>query len=339
MAPRPEVVARTYAIMDRQITHLTRLVDDLLDVSRITRRKITLTKRPLDLRESLRQAAEAMQSTAREKGVRLDLDAAGEPLVVNADAVRIEQMIGNILGNAIKFTPGGGAIFATARASGGMAVVSIADTGVGIAPDQVDKVFELFAQGPRPLDRGEGGLGVGLTVVKLVAELHDGSAEIVSGAGRGTEVIVRLPLSTAGSVAVATPAGPRSATACRRVLVIEDNEDAAEALAVYLTHVGHEVVVAHDGHAGLEAALRHRPHVLLCDIGLPGLDGYEIARRLRADDRLADCVMVAITGYGDAADRERSSRAGFVHHITKPVDPEHLTVLIGELHAPAPDGV
>ena len=330
LRPTSDVADRTHVMMERQIINLTRLIDDLLDVSRITRRKIALRQQPLDVRECIRQAADAMQHRAREKGIRLEVNVPSRQVVVAADAVRLEQMIGNLLSNAVKFTPPNGTIHVSVDCGDDEAVLRVSDTGIGIASEQLDKVFDLFAQAPTALDRSDGGLGIGLTVVRLLAELHGGTAEIFSGGvGRGTEAIVRLPvvqekdLNVAGHSHQAQPACGR-----RRILVIEDNQDAAEVLSTYLGHLGHEVIVVHDGHAGLEAAFRHHPDVLICDIGLPGVDGYEIGKRLRAESNFDDCLMIAVTGYGDVADRERTRAAGFSHHLTKPADPTRVAALI-----------
>ena len=333
LGPAAEVANRTHVMMERQIINLTRLIDDLLDVSRITRRKIALRKQALDVRECIRQAVDAMQHRAREKGVRLEVSVPSGPVVVAADSVRLEQMIGNLLSNAVKFTPPHGAIHVAVNWGDGEAVLRVSDTGIGIASEQLDKVFDLFAQAPTALDRSDGGLGIGLTVVRLLAELHGGTAEIYSGGvGRGTEAIVRLPLVEDKDVNGSIRSGDaKPACGRRRVLVIEDNQDAAEVLATYLGHLGHEVIVVHDGHAGLEAAFRHRPDVLICDIGLPGVDGYEIARRLRSESDFDACLMIAVTGYGDIADRERTRAAGFLHHLTKPADPTRVADLIATL--------
>jgi signal transduction histidine kinase/ActR/RegA family two-component response regulator len=333
LGPSSEVVGRTYAMMERQITNLARLVDDLLDVSRITRRHITLKLRAVDLRESLRQAVDALQHQAREKGLVLAVDVPDAPVMLNGDAVRLEQMIGNVIGNAIKYTPPTGLIRADLEVQAGRAVIRVTDTGIGIPETQLPRVFELFAQAPRALDRSEGGLGIGLTVVKLLAELHGGTAEVLSaGEGAGTSVVIRLPCEEdvqprpdRGTTVVTSSSGPR------RVLIIEDNHDVADILGKYLELVGHDVIVAHDGYAGLEAAWRHKPHVLICDIGLPGVDGYEIASRLRDDPAFSSCLMIAVTGYGEVADRERAQGAGYTHHLTKPADPSVIAELISEV--------
>jgi signal transduction histidine kinase len=333
LGPSVEVVGRTYSMMERQITNLARLVDDLLDVSRITRRRVTLKLSAVDLRESLRQAADALQHQAREKGLVLAVDVPPAPVVVKGDAVRLEQMIGNVIGNAIKYTPPTGLIRADLEVERDWAVIRVTDTGIGIPPAQLPRVFELFAQAPRALDRTEGGPGIGLTVVRLLAELHGGAAEVSSdGEGAGTSVLIRLPCDEnvqlrPGCAEAGAPAhvGPR------RVLVIEDNHDVADMLGKYLELIGHEVIVAHDGYAGLEAAWRHKPHVLICDIGLPGVDGYEIAARLRSDPEFSACLMIAVTGYGEVADRERARSAGYAHHFTKPADPSVIAELIAEV--------
>ncbi len=330
LQPPEETVGRTLGMMERQLTNLTRLVDDLLDVSRIMRRKIALKKAHTDLRTCARESVDAAQCVVSETGLTIDLDVPAAPVIVDADSVRLEQMIGNVLNNAVKFTPNGGAVRVALAVEDGEAVLRVADTGVGIAPEHLAHVFDLFAQAPRTLDRSEGGLGIGLTVVKLLAELHGGQAHIFSdGPGAGTEVVVRLPTVAAEALreshAIDEPGNPDQH---RRILVIEDNHDVAEMLAAYLQQMGHRVLIAHDGNAGLEAALHHYPDVLICDVGLPGVDGYAIARRLRQEDAFRSCLMIAITGYGEIADRERARKAGFAHHLTKPADPTQVADLI-----------
>ena len=339
LGPPPETVARTHAMMERQVMNVTRLIDDLLDVSRITRRKIALRKQPTDLRESVRQAIDAVQHLATEKGLHVNLTTPPSPVIIDADSVRLEQMIGNVLSNAIKYTPVDGIINVLLQPTDGHAILRVIDNGIGIPSEQLCHVFDLFAQVPRALDRSEGGLGIGLTVVKLLAELHGGSVEISSdGPGMGTEVVVRLPL-----IKDSQPSHdrrekePLSNGSHRRILVIEDNHDVAEMLAAYLEHIGHRVIIAHDGFAGLEAALRHRPQVLICDIGLPGVDGYEIAKRLRQESAFHSCLMIAMTGYGDVADREKTRQAGFTHHLTKPADPTRVADLIAQAPGQPPD--
>ena len=329
--PAPEVVARAKATMERQITHLTRLVDDLLDVSRITRGKIALNRVALDVRQPVSDAVAAAQPLARSKGLTIAVTLPDHPLVIDVDPVRLDQMIGNLIGNAIKFTPGGGSIRVSLTSGEGRVVIRVRDTGVGIPRVELQRVFELFGQATPPLDRSQGGLGIGLTVVRLLAELHGGSAQVFSdGEGTGTEAVVHLPLHAETVVQTRSdaPAPPRGSA--KRVLLIEDNHDVAEMLAVYLQQIGHEVIQAHDGDSGLDAAVRHRPAVLVCDIGLPGLDGYEVARRIRDIPHLHACLLIAVSGYGDSTDRERARAAGFSHHITKPADPVLLAELIAK---------
>jgi signal transduction histidine kinase/ActR/RegA family two-component response regulator len=328
--PSPEAAARVQATMERQITNLTRLVDDLLDVSRLTRRKVSLRKVPLDVRQAVADAATAAQPLAAERDLRLELQLPNEPVMVEADPVRLEQMIGNLVGNAIKFTPQGGAIRLSVNVEPELVLIRVRDTGVGIPPEQLERVFDLFEQAEQSIDRSRGGLGIGLTVVRLLAELHGGDARIFSaGEGAGTEAIVRLPIfRRVAAMPTLTPASAPGRGPAKRVLVIEDNPDVADMLVAYLKQVGHDVIHAHDGRDGLDAARKYQPNVIVCDIGLPGLDGYEVARRVRDESALTSCVLIAVTGYGDAGDRERARSAGFTYHITKPADPVRLAELI-----------
>jgi CheY-like chemotaxis protein len=253
-------------------------------------------------------------------------------VIVTADPVRLEQVMGNLIGNAIKFTPPGGAIRVSLAVDGAWAVMRVRDTGAGIPPGQLDRVFDLFGQATASIDRGHGGLGIGLTVVRLIAELHGGTAQIFSkGEGQGTEAVVRLPLQR-HTVAVPATSDPQLAArgSAKRVLLVEDNADVADTLAAYLRQLGHEVIQARDGRAGLDAALQQRPEVIVCDIGLPGLDGYEIATRVRQTPAPHGCVLIAVSGYGDSVDRERARKAGFDHHLTKPADPVQLAHLIAK---------
>ena len=325
-----DMTARTHAIIERQVGNLSRLVDDLLDVSRITRGTILLRKERIPVFEVLKQAADGHAALAGEKGLSLVLTAPDEPLYVEADPTRLEQMVGNVLTNAIKFTPRKGVIELAASRDGEMAVICIRDSGIGIPQHMLTRIFELFAQTDRPLDRAQGGLGIGLTVVKSLAELHGGAVEAHSeGDGKGAEIVIRLPLGAAATRVERQPLiddDPNRRP--RRVLVVEDNHDAAEVLATYLRACGHTVHIAHDGGAGLTAARREQPDVIICDIGLPGVDGYEFARRLRAEPRLRPCLLVAVTGYGEARDRQRGAEAGFAHYLTKPADPREIERLL-----------
>lgn len=328
--PPPELVARTKATMERQITNLTRLIDDLLDVSRITRGKIVLRKNSVDVRQSISEGVSAAQPLATSKSLELHVEVPGEPVILAADPVRLEQIIGNLIGNAIKFTPAGGSIRVSLDVDGEWAVMRVRDTGAGIPPDQIDRVFDLFGQATVSIDRGLGGLGIGLTVVRLIAELHGGTANIFSeGEGLGTEAVVRLPMQRQ-AVTVGAAVDPRVAPrgSAKRVLLVEDNADVIDMLAAYLQRLGHDIIQAREGRAGLEAALRWWPEVIVCDIGLPELDGYEIARRVRRTPGLSACRLIAVSGYGDTIDRERARKAGFDHYLTKPADPVQLAALI-----------
>ncbi len=326
-----DTTARTHTIIERQVGNLSRLVDDLLDVSRITRGKILLRKERVQVFELLKQAADGHAALAAEKGLKLVLRAPDEMLHVDADPTRLEQMIGNVLTNAIKFTPRRGVIELAAARAGDLAVIRIRDSGIGIPQHMLGRIFELFAQTDRPLDRAQGGLGIGLTVVKSLAELHGGSVEARSdGEGKGAEILLRLPAAAAAAqIGNVSQSDARDAhRRPRRILVVEDNRDAAEVLATYLRTCGHTVHVAYDGPAGFAAAAREQPDVVICDIGLPGVDGYEFARKLRADPRLQRCLLVAVTGYGEARDRQRGVEAGFAHYLTKPADPREIERLL-----------
>ena len=329
LQPSAAVVARAKATMERQIGNLTRLVDDLLDVSRITRRQIALKKVRLDARDAIRDAVAASQPLARQQGIDLMEHVPSAPVMVEADPVRLEQMIGNLVGNAIKFTPSGGSIRLTLEKAAPWAVIRVRDTGIGIAADRVERVFDLFEQATPSIDRSKGGLGIGLTVVRLIADLHGGQAQIFSaGEGTGTEAVIRLPLHQGPAVQSAPDTQVTATRNPKRVLLIEDNPDVTDMLAEYLRQLGHEVICASDGQAGLNAAVEHHPQVIVCDIGLPRLDGYEVARRLRDEPGLRSCRMIAVSGYGDAGDREKARAAGFAHHVTKPADPMALAELI-----------
>jgi PAS domain S-box-containing protein len=318
----PGPAATALEMMDRQMQHLTRLVDDLLDVARLTRGKIRLDRRPVDLAEVVTRAVEAARPLVEARQHELTVSLPAGPLPLEADPLRLAQVLTNLLHNAAKFTPEGGRLTLSAVVAGAEVVVRVRDNGVGIPAAVLPHVFELFAQADQPLDRSEGGLGVGLTLARSLVEMHGGSVAAHSdGPGRGSEFVVRLPLRE-GPGPGAGPAGEERGTApgARRVLVVDDNRDAAESLAMLLRATGHEVRTAHAGPAALEAARAHRPEVVLLDIGLPGLDGYEVARRLRAEPGFKGALLVALTGYGQDEDRRRSQAAGFDLHLVKPVD-------------------
>jgi PAS domain S-box-containing protein len=318
----------------RQVQNLVRLVDDLLDVSRITRGKIQLRVEPLELAAVVGRAVEATRPLIDANRHHLTVALPAEPLWVEGDPTRLEQVFTNLLNNAAKYTERGGSIWVTGERQGGAALVRVRDTGFGIPAAVLPHVFELFTQSDRTLDRSQGGLGIGLTLVKTLVELHGGTVEADSGGpGQGSEFVVRLPLGReAGAPAPVTgqAAGAGSAPGSPlRVLVVDDNRDAAESLAVLLRLWGHEVRTAHDGQSGLKAACSYRPQFVFLDIGLPGLDGYAVARRLR-EEFAAGMRLVAMTGYGQEEDRRRSHAAGFDRHLVKPVELESLREVLAE---------
>ena len=319
-------------VLERQTAQMSRLVDDLLDVSRVTRSAMVLDRKPLDARRSLRNALDAARQWMEEARHRVTLAIAEERLEIDGDEVRLNQVFQNLLHNAAKYTPPGGEIHVAARREGDEAVISVRDNGVGMTPELAASAFEIFRQGSQSLDRPHGGLGVGLTLVQRLVQLHGGSVEAKSeGQGRGSEFIVRLPLRQEPEIvdAASIPAEePHKAGTPRRVLVVDDNQDAAHALRLLLQTDGHEVMVAADGAAGLALAREHRPDVVLLDIGLPTLSGYEIATRIRADPALKGTVLVAVTGYGQMHDRARASASGFDHHLVKPVEFRALQELL-----------
>lgn len=321
------------AIARRQTEQLGWIVDDLLDVARITQGRIVLRREPLRLASVIERAVESVRPFIESRRHRFTIAEGAEPLWVNADGTRLEQVLVNLLSNATKYTDPGGAISLTIKRAHANAVVRVRDTGVGIAPELLARVFDLFAQADRSLDRAQGGLGIGLTVTRRLVELHGGCIEAASaGLGCGSEFVVTLPLVAAPAVPDVSPGPDAVAGRAARVLVVEDNVDAAEALQMLLEVLGHRGRVVHDGLAALDAARRIRPDVMLVDIGLPGIDGYEVARRVRSAPDLRTILLVALTGYGQADDRERAMAAGFDRHLVKPVDPDGLDTLL-RVHA------
>jgi signal transduction histidine kinase len=314
------VARRTHGMMARQVDHLSRLVDDLLDVSRITRGKVELRPEPVDLGALLARAAEAARPLVDARRHRLIVTQPGRPVVVSADPTRLAQVVGNLLTNAAKYSDEGGRIELTLEEDG-EAVIRVRDTGLGIPADMLPRVFDLFAQVGRTLDRADGGLGIGLTLVKSLVELHGGSVAAASdGEGKGSTFTVRLPkLARAEEPGRAGPAAAARGRP-RRILIVDDNPDAGDSLATLLEMSGHEVQTARSGAQGLEAAARLRPDVAVLDLGLPGMNGYELAGHLRAGPIGKSLLLVALTGYGQEEDRRRTREAGFDHHLTKPAD-------------------
>jgi PAS domain S-box-containing protein len=328
-------------MMERQAHHMTRLVEDLLDVSRINSGKIELRKKSVDLVTLIRQVAEASRPFIEKRRHTLALSLPNGPMLLEADPTRLEQVLDNLLTNAAKYTDPGGSIGLTVVREGDAAVIRLRDTGIGIEPEMLPKIFDLFVQAEQRPDRAQGGLGIGLSLVRSLVEMHGGSVMVHSeGLGKGSEFVVRLPVSkpavaTANGDITDPKAGPSASSPRRHILVVDDNRDAANSLARLLTILcRQEVRVAYDGPSALEAAASFRPEVVLLDIGLPGMDGYEVARKLRARPELDGTLLVALTGWGQDEDRQRSKEAGFDRHLVKPVDPDALMRLLAEPHAP-----
>jgi PAS domain S-box-containing protein len=330
-----EDAARARDIIDRQSQLMGRLLDDLLDVSRITRGSLELRMRTLDVASVIEPAVESVRPLMEARRHTVTIDVPPTPMYVQADAVRLSQVVANLLTNAAKYTEPGGRITLRAHRDGQTVVLRVIDTGIGIEPELLPHIFEMFSQGKSELQHAEGGLGIGLALVRGLLELHGGSVEARSeGPGRGSEFIVRLPAVTAPASADSSRdngASAGSQTRCR-ILVADDNRDAADSLGILLEGAGHHVRKAYDGRAALEAAEAFRPDVVLLDIGMPGMDGYEVARRIRAQRWGREMTLVALTGWGQSQDRERARAAGFDHHITKPLEPERLANLLDSTH-------
>ena len=325
-----EDLASIRLVAERQVRHLARLVDDLLDVSRITSAKIRLRLAPVDLVEILARVVEAARPAVEARGHRLTVDLGPEPLPLRGDPTRLDQVMTNLLNNAVKYTEPGGSIALKAGRAGASAEVRVLDSGIGIPAEMVPFVFDLFTQVDRALDRSQGGLGIGLTLVRRLVELHGGTVSVRSdGPGRGSEFVVRLPLDLGAAPLAATPRpAHRSAPTPRRILVVDDQADAAAILARLLKGRGHDVRVAADGASALALAAEHRPDAVLLDIGLPGMDGYEAARRLRQEPATRQSLLVALTGYGQEEDVRRALEAGFDHHLVKPTDLDAIESLL-----------
>ena len=319
-------------IMDRQLQQVVRLVDDLLDVSRITRGVIVLKKDPIDLGFLISQAVAGTRHQFEERRHDVRLSLSQTQVFVQGDATRLEQVISNLLTNAIKYTDPGGRIAVTLEREKDFALIRISDNGVGISPELLPYIFDLFVQAERSLDRTQGGLGLGLTLVRRLVTLQGGTVEAKSeGLRRGSEFTVRLPIISVKEVSVkaALPVAPKAATVTRRrILVIEDSVDAAKSMKVLLELQGHVVQFAHSGTTGITVAQTFKPEVIILDIGLPGMDGYEVARRLRALPATKKTLLIALSGYGQAEDLKKSQAAGFDHHLVKPANTSQLQALI-----------
>lgn len=327
-AEREGVTSREIDVIKRQSRHMVRLLDDLLEASRIDRNKIELVRRVIDLRSVIDDAISAMRARFVERGVSLTTDPSPTPLRVDGDAARLLQVVVNLLSNAVKFTPTGGSVLLTARAHDGDAIVSVRDDGVGIDASEIGKVFELFFQAKPSLARTDGGVGVGLALARRVAELHGGHVVAKSGGlGRGSEFIVYIPLARDALEIPETPSSMRGSMPSpgKTIVLVDDNADSCAMMEELLRREGYDVASAHDGQSGLELIDRRDPEIAIIDIGLPGLSGYEIARRVRTECRHPDIFLIALTGYGAADDRRAALETGFDRHLVKPVSSSELT--------------
>ena len=334
-ADNPETVTNVRGIIERQVKQLSHLINDLLDIARVTNGKVDIKKETIDLKSIVSNAVETSLPLMEKGGHAFSLELPPAPLPVNADAARIAQVIGNLLTNAAKYTAHGGKIRLTVERDGGAAVVSVIDNGIGIPAESLESVFDMFSQVGRNMNYAQGGLGIGLSLVRQLVGLHDGTVEARSeGAGKGSSFVVRLPIDVA-SIPVHADAAPGAAAQTGkslRILVTDDNVDAAKTLASLLEMYGHELRIAHGGQQALRIAEQFRPDVAFLDIGMPDMTGYEVARRLRDMPGLERCVIAAVSGWGAKDDLARSQDAGFDMHFTKPVAPARVSEFLSRLH-------
>jgi PAS domain S-box-containing protein len=317
-------------MVERQVRHLARLIDDLLDVSRLTRGKVRLQQERLDLARVARAAVEDHRPAAAQAGLELAVQTPETPVWVRGDAHRLLQVVGGLLDNAIKFTDRGGRVEVRLAVEGGQAVLRVTDTGLGMEPEMLARLFEPFSQADRSLHRSRGGLGLGLALARGLVELHGGTIRAHSaGPGRGAEFVVGLPVQPEPPALAGPVQEARHGGQPLRILIVEDNRDAADSLRLLLEVAGHQVRVAYAGLPGVEVARAWRPDAVICDIGLPGLDGYGVARRLRQHPETARAQLIAVTGYGSEEDRRRARESGFDHFFTKPADPAELQEVLG----------
>jgi signal transduction histidine kinase/ActR/RegA family two-component response regulator len=323
-----DAATRAHEVIARQVSHVTQLVNDLLDVERVVSGKIRLNRQPVDLAEAVRGA---VASSTADAGLDRQIEVSTEPAWVDADATRLEQVLTNIVANAVKYTPAGGHIRVALRADGSDAVLSVEDSGFGISPRLLPFIFDMYMQADRTLDRARGGLGIGLTLVRRLVELHGGTVMASSeGEGHGSTFTVRLKQISSERTGATTIVTPDRRARPRRVLLIEDSEDAREMLRMMLELAGHVVYDAADGIRGLELLNAVRPDAAIIDIGLPGLDGYQVARKIRAEPHGRGMLLLALTGYDSVGDAARASEHGFDYHLVKPVDPDRLARLLSE---------
>jgi CheY-like chemotaxis protein len=318
------------------VKQLTRLIDDLLDVARITQGKIQLRKEFFDPTTVIHQAVEAVRPLVEKKRHQISLSITSRRMTLEGDPTRLEQILINLLANAAKYSEDGGRIWLSAEPEAAELVIKVKDAGIGISPEKLPEMFELFAQADRSLAHSEGGLGIGLALVRKLTELHGGSVTAASeGPGKGSEFTVRLP--AAAELPTKVPKPQKSSmpvvSSTARVLIVDDNQDTASGMAKLLKVLGHEAAIANDGPAAIEAAQEFQPSYVLLDIGLPGMDGYQVARRLRQHESCKDSVIIAVSGYGQDEDRRRAKEAGIDHHLVKPIDHNALiTLLTGSRH-------
>jgi PAS domain S-box-containing protein len=328
----PSTMQQTTQMMERQVVHLVRLVDDLLDVSRVITGKLTFKRQAIELSDAVQRAVEESRSTIDAHGHELMLSLPARPIIVDGDAHRLAQVIANLLENAAKYTEKPGQIWLSVERQGDEAVIHVRDPGIGIAVEVLPHVFSLFVQADNSLARTRGGLGIGLNVVKRIVELHGGHVAVQSaGLGKGSEFTVRLPVSKSGAAVVEPKSSRRDEppkTPSRRILVVDDNVDAALTISALLKAWGHQVQSIYSGPAALDAVRNFRPEIILLDIGLPGMSGYEVAKSLRAEPGAQGIIIAALTGYGQESDLQRSWDSGFDYHLTKPPDPEILESLL-----------
>lgn len=334
-------------LIERQARHLTRLVNDLLDLSRVAAGKIVLKRQVIDLADVVTQSVRSVQDAAQRHDIELAVRTPADPIVVDADPVRVDQIVTNVLTNAIKYTPEGGHVSVDLGEQEGHALIRVTDDGVGIAPERIGAIFELFAQAENAIGRAQGGMGIGLALVRNLVELHEGTVTAASpGVGRGSEFAVTLPLASEARRAEASgrtaPHAPATdATTPRRIAIVEDNKDVRDLLLLKLRRLGHNVFDAADGEEGLRVVLEERPDLALVDLGLPGIDGFQLARQVR-EQLGPDVVLVAVSGFGQPEDKRRALEAGFDEHLTKPADVrdiENLLTRLAPRNSRAPEAV